>query len=195
MEEHMNFYEVLIHMLLLGPIHVKNHPLLSGAYFKCHFYASMFDFTSQDHYLCRQQYYDMANKISEFLSVCAKSGFTKCNGMSSAIGCTFQSNHSYYKLIASIQLQTVVYSEISVNLILQKNRLPLNELISTVSFALTTRPFSLFFDVKKTDFAPVVLVQLAAVARCWCCWLTCHNKQGVRQHSTENYWMKNKWTH
>ena len=70
----------------------------------------------------------------------------------------------------------LVYSEISVNLILWKNRLPLNELISTVSFALTTRPFSLFFDVKKTDFAPVVLVQLAAVARCWCCWLTCHNK-------------------
>ena len=34
MEEHMNFYEVLIHMLLLGPIHVKNHPPFEWSIFQ-----------------------------------------------------------------------------------------------------------------------------------------------------------------
>ena len=47
MEDHMNFYEVLIHMLLLGPIHVKNHPSFEWSIFQMPFYASTFDFTSQ----------------------------------------------------------------------------------------------------------------------------------------------------
>ena len=37
MEEHMNFYEVLIHMLLLGPIHVKNHPSFEWSIFQMPF--------------------------------------------------------------------------------------------------------------------------------------------------------------